>query len=36
MTTIGVSECFFWYQLIAVVPDKIQRALKRLCVFVFT
>jgi len=32
MTTI--DECFFWYQLIWVVPDKIHRAVKRLCVCV--
>jgi len=27
-------ECFFWYQLTRVVPDKIQRAVKWLCVCV--
>jgi len=36
MTTMDVSgrmgECFFWYRLTRVVPDKIRRAVKRLCV----
>jgi len=32
MTTIGMGECFFWYWLTRVVPDKIQRAVKQLCV----
>ena len=27
-----VGECFFWYQLTRVVPDKFHRAVKRLCV----
>jgi len=27
-----VGECFFWYRLTQNVPDKIQRALKQLCV----
>jgi len=36
MSTIGVSGSFFWYQLILVDPDKIQRAVKRLCVRVRT
>jgi len=31
-----VGECFFWFQLIRVVPDKIQRAVKRLCACVLT
>ena len=36
MTTVDVSgECFFWYRLTRVVADKIQRAVKRLCVCVF-
>jgi len=26
-----VGECSFWYQLTRVVPDKIHRAVKRLC-----
>jgi len=37
MTTIGVSgwvNVFFWYQLTRVVPDKIQRAIKLLFVYV--
>ena len=29
-----LGECFFWYQLTRVVPDKIHRAVKRLCVCV--
>jgi len=29
-----VDECFFWYQLTQVVPDKIQGAVKWLCVCV--
>jgi len=29
-----VGECFFWYRLTRVVPDKIQRAVKQLCVCV--
>ena len=29
-----MGECFFWYQLTRVVPDKIQRAVKWLCVCV--
>jgi len=29
-----VGECFFWYWLNRGVPDKIQRAVKRLCVCV--
>jgi len=29
-----VGECFFWYRLNEVVLDKIQRAIKRLCVCV--
>jgi len=29
-----VGECFFWYRLTRVVPDKIHRAVKRLCVCV--
>jgi len=34
MTTIGVQvgECFFWFWLTQVVPDKIHRAIKWLCV----
>jgi len=27
-----VGECSFWYRLTQVVPDKIHRAVKRLCV----
>jgi len=27
-----VGECFFWYRLTRVVPDKFHRAVKRLCV----
>jgi len=35
MTTMSVvGECFFWYRLTRVVPDKIHRAAKRLCVCV--
>jgi len=31
---VWVGECvFFWYQLTRVVPDKIQRAVKWLCVY---
>jgi len=29
-----VVECFLWYQLTRVVPDKIHKAIKRLCVCV--
>jgi len=29
-----VRECFFWYRLTRVVPDKFHRAVKRLCVCV--
>jgi len=29
-----VGECFFWYQLTWVVPDKIHRVVKWLCVCV--
>jgi len=29
-----VSECFFWYRLTRVVPDKIHRDVKWLCVYV--
>ena len=29
-----MGECFFWYRLTRVVPDKIQRAVKWLCVCV--
>ena len=29
-----VGECFFWYWLTRVVPDKIQRAVKRLCLYI--
>jgi len=36
MTTIRVvGECFFWYRLTRVFPDKFYRAVKRLCVCVF-
>ena len=31
---VWVSEFFFWYRLTQVVPDKLQRAVKRLCVCV--
>jgi len=35
MTTIRVvGECFFWYRLTRVFPDKFHRAVKRLCVCV--
>ena len=35
MTTMSVvGECFFWYRLTRVVPYKIHRAVKRLCVCV--
>jgi len=35
MTTMRVvGECFFWYRLTRVVPDKFQRAVKQLCVCV--
>ena len=30
-----VAKCTFWYQLTRVVPDKVQRAVKWLCVFVY-
>ena len=30
------GECFFWYRLTRVVPDKFHRAVKRLCVCVCT
>ena len=34
MTTMRVvGECFFWYRLTRVFPDKFHRAVKRLCVF---
>ena len=26
-----MGECFFWYQLTQIVPDKIQRAIKQMC-----
>ena len=29
-----VGECFFWYRLTRVVPDKIHKAVKWLCVYV--
>jgi len=29
-----VGECFFWYRLTRVFPDKFHRAVKRLCVCV--
>ena len=32
ITLITLIECFFWYQLTQVVPDKIHRAVKWLCV----
>ena len=33
MTTMSVvGECFFWYRLTRVVPDRFHRAVKRLCV----
>ena len=28
---VWVGECFFWYRLTRVVPDKFHRAVKRLC-----
>jgi len=31
---VWVGECFFWYRLTQVVPDKIHRAVKWLCVCV--
>jgi len=31
-----VGECFFWYQLTRVVPDKFHRAVKWLCVCVLS
>jgi len=35
MTTMRVAgECFFWYRLTRVFPDKFHRAVKRLCVCV--
>jgi len=35
MTTMKVvGECFFWYRLTRVFPDKFHRAVKRLCVCV--
>jgi len=35
MTTMRVvGECFFWYRLTQVFPDKFHRAIKRLCVCV--
>ena len=35
MTTMSVvGECFFWYRLTRVVPDKFHRAVKRLCLCV--
>jgi len=35
MTTMRVvGECFFWYRLTRVFPDKFHRAVKRLCVCV--
>ena len=37
MTTMRVvGECFFWYRLTRVFPDKFHRAVKRLCVCVCT
>jgi len=37
MTTMSVvGECFFWYRLTRVVPDKFHRAVKRLCVCVLS
>ena len=30
-----VGECFFWYRLTRVFPDKFHRAVKRLCVVCF-
>jgi len=29
-----VGECFFWYRLTRVFPDKFHRTVKRLCVCV--
>jgi len=29
-----VGECFFWYRLTRVVPDKFHRAVKWLCVYI--
>jgi len=29
-----MAKCTFWFQLNRVVPDKVQRSVKRLCVFV--
>jgi len=35
MTTMRVvGECFFWYRLTRVFPDRFHRAVKRLCVCV--
>jgi len=35
MTTMSVvGECFFWYRLTRVFPDRFHRAVKRLCVCV--
>jgi len=31
-----VGECFFWYRLTRVFPDKFHRAVKRLCVVCVT
>jgi len=31
---VWLGECFFWYRLTRVVPDKFHRAVKRLCVCV--
>ena len=31
---VWVGECFFWYRLTRVFPDKFHRAVKRLCVCV--
>ena len=37
MTTMRVvGECFFWYRLTRVFPDKFHRAVKRLCVCVLS
>jgi len=37
MTTMSVvGECFFWYRLTRVVPDKFHRAVKRMCVCVLS
>ena len=30
-----MAKCIFWYQLTRVVPDKVQRAVKWLCVCVW-